>query len=400
VLTSDLVEARPRGDRLVLVPLSPDRRIGAVAFAAEYIERVTAGVGRTRAEVAEALDDLPVPARSRRLAAGLRKLLDDRCTWEAEPGLEPRRLREVVFEAAGTARAELGSGEVLDRDLVLEAAANELEMSPTELDRRLFGDLKAAWRLIEAAPVTAEALVEAWEVGQGQAVLLRAVGVTVEVRAAHAGAYRALFHKLKFLRLLHTLHRNADGSYRIVVDGPASLFGPTTKYGVRLAQLIPALNDTGAWSLEASVRWGKARRPLGFAWSGGTESPSAESGADLPEEVATLLERLKKAETPWSVRRARRILELPGVGLCVPDLRFTHPDGRTVYLEVMGYWSRAAVWRRVELVEGGLPFRVVFAVSRRLRVSEQVLGDELPGALYVYKGVMIASGVLEAVERA
>jgi predicted nuclease of restriction endonuclease-like RecB superfamily len=88
------------------------------------------------------------------------------------------------------------------------------------------------------------------------------------------------------------------------------------------------------------------------------------------------------------------------VGLCVPDLVFTHRDsGARVYLEVLGFWSRDAVWRRVELVERGLPHRILFAVSDRLRVSEAVLGGEAPGALYVYKGVMSARAVEEHLDR-
>ena len=90
---------------------------------------------------------------------------------------------------------------------------------------------------------------------------------------------------------------------------------------------------------------------------------------------------------------------MPGVGLCVPDLVFDHATtGERVYLEVLGFWSRDAVWRRVELVERGLAQRILFAVSQHLRVSEEVLGDDLPGALYVYKRVMSARAMLERVE--
>jgi predicted nuclease of restriction endonuclease-like RecB superfamily len=94
-------------------------------------------------------------------------------------------------------------------------------------------------------------------------------------------------------------------------------------------------------------------------------------------------------------------LDLPGIGLCVPDLTFTHAaTDRRVYLEVMGYWSRDAVWRRVEMVEAGLPHTVIFAVSSRLRVSEEALGDDLPGQLYVYKGVMSARAIAERLDAA
>ena len=93
------------------------------------------------------------------------------------------------------------------------------------------------------------------------------------------------------------------------------------------------------------------------------------------------------------------MLDLPGHGVCVPDLTFRHRrTRRVVHLEVMGYWSRDAVWRRVELVQAGLGEPIVFAVGQQLRVSEAVLDGELPGALYVYKRTMSAKAVVERVE--
>ena len=105
-----------------------------------------------------------------------------------------------------------------------------------------------------------------------------------------------------------------------------------------------------------------------------------------------------------------QILELPGVGLSIPDLVFERrdpPDGsraprvprERIYLEVMGYWSRAAVWKRVELVQAGLAERILFAVSAKLRVSEEVLDEDLPGALYVYKQTMSARAIADRLEK-
>ena len=100
-------------------------------------------------------------------------------------------------------------------------------------------------------------------------------------------------------------------------------------------------------------------------------------------------------KTAWTAEPAHELLDLPGAGLCVPDLVFTHADtGRRVYFEALGYWSREAVWRRVELVEAGLPQPIIFALSRRLRVSEEALDEKLPGQLYVYAGV-ISPGAVE-----
>jgi uncharacterized protein len=40
------------------------------------------------------------------------------------------------------------------------------------------------------------------------------------------------------------------------------------------------------------------------------------------------------------------------------------------------------------LIEKGLPEKILFAVSERLRVSEDVLPDDANGALVVYKGTI------------
>ena len=65
----------------------------------------------------------------------------------------------------------------------------------------------------------------------------------------------------------------------------------------------------------------------------------------------------------------------------------------------MGFWSRQAVWRRVELVEAGLPYQIVFAVSHRLRVSEQALDDRERSCLYVYKGTLSAAAIARRLDK-
>ncbi len=182
-----------------------------------------------------------------------------------------------------------------------------------------------------------------------------------------------------------------------------------TKYGLQLAMALPAIAECGRWRIEAQVLWGKERRPVTFRAAGGDDGGERVAhdpeGPDLPDEIAALLARLaareSALESDWVASPATAILDLPGAGLCVPDLVFRRRDGAgaPVYLEVLGYWSREAVWRRVELVERGLPHRILFAVSKHLRVSEAALADELPGSLYVYARALDARTILERVER-
>jgi predicted nuclease of restriction endonuclease-like RecB superfamily len=93
--------------------------------------------------------------------------------------------------------------------------------------------------------------------------------------------------------------------------------------------------------------------------------------------------------TAWSAKESTEVFDVPGLGVCVPDLVFRHRVTESrVFFEALGYWSRDAAWKRVELAQRGLKHPILFAVSSRLRVSEAVLDDVETAALYVYKGVM------------
>ena len=396
MLTADLVNARRRNGELRVTALDSRRRERAGELAAAHLELALGHIGRSRSELEEAWAVIEVQPGERRLADGIRKLVDDRCEFDAELASDPAELRRDLFSAASEARR---SG-AFDRDAVVAEVARRHGLQPDELQRAIYADLRSAHLLRGVAAIDPARLVDEYDLAQAQAVLLRAVRVRVDVQCAAPGAYRAFFHKLKFLRLLHRIQPGARGGYRIEIDGPFSLFESVTKYGLQLAMALPALRECDVFELEADVRWGAERAPLRFRLQGKRTGEGGEAERRLPDEVADLVAALREVDTPWKVAPAGAILDLPGVGLCVPDLVFEHDrTGECVYLEVMGFWSRDAVWRRVELVERGLRDRILFAVSQRLRVSEQVLGDDLPGALYVYKRVMSARAVLERVER-
>jgi predicted nuclease of restriction endonuclease-like RecB superfamily len=371
----------------------------ALSIAQDVLAVLAAHVGRTREELDDALGRIDAAPSDRKVLLGLRKLAEDACTFDATEADDAVALRQEVFVLATETRRALAIDGAFDRNAVLGAIATTRNTDVASIERALFADLRSA-QLLRAAPeMGAATLVAKWELGQAQAVLLRAVRVRVDVWCASAGALRALFHRLKFLRLLYTVSAQ-DDFHRIEIDGPFSLFDAVTKYGLQLAMMLPALRECARYRLEAEVRWGQTRETLVFRAEGEHAGHATVDDARLPDDVDALVTAIRALDCGWKVRVAQRIFDLPGVGLCVPDLELRREsDGALVHLEVMGYWSRDAVWRRVELVQQGLPQKILFAVSDRLRVSAEVLGADLPGALYVYKGKMSARSVIEHVER-
>jgi uncharacterized protein len=396
VLTADLVSARRRGKELMLTRLDPAARARAVGLAAQLAGLFQQHIGRSREDLESAAAALDVLPREVRVKEGLFKLLDDRATWGIPGGLDPEEVRQDVFLRATAMRAALLPGQRFDRDAVLAEIASARAASPIAVEQALYADLRGAALLAGIQSISAPALVEIYERGQAQAVLLRAVRIRVGVECASPGAARALFRRLKFLGLLHTI-APADKGYTIVIDGPLSLFDAVTKYGQKMAMVLPVLEACPRWSLEADIRWGKARAPLTFRASGGQGGGLADE-PPLPDAIAELLRRFSGLDTGWTARPNDRVLDLPGVGLCIPDLVFVRA-GEKIFFESLGFWSREAVFRRVDLVERGLGHKMLFAVSSRLRVSEEVLDENASSALYVYKGAMSARAIAERLER-
>lgn len=403
MLTADLVTARRRGAELRLVPLDDAGRARAAALAQSYLDIARAYVGRSRDQLESAWDSVPVAAPEQRLAAGVRKLVGDRCLFGGSPTSDTADLRRQLFAAAFAVRRALPAGEPFVRDDVLATVAAERAVAVADLERDLYADLHGAELLLEIGPLSPERLATDFDLAQAQGVLLRAVRVVAEVTAADPAIVRALFRKLKFLRLLYRIGPKEKGGYRIELDGPFSLFQSVTRYGLSLALALPSVVCCDRWRLEADVLWGQQRQPVRFLWagdaSGGTDvDPSEAPAPALPDDVAALLRDINDLGGDWVARVADKVLDLPGAGLCVPDLVFEHrTTGRQVFLEVLGFWSREAVWRRIDLVRAGLPHPIVFAVSKNLRVSEAALDGDVPSGLYVYSRVMSARAILTRV---
>lgn len=399
MLTADLVRVRKKGTELTVSELAPKLHKRALELAQAFIGLAEASIGARRADLEEAFGQVEVAASEHKLALGLRKLVEDRIEFEVSAELPPDVLRREVFEAAARERKALEDGQSWDREAFLTREAAARSIAVETLMRTLYADLRAAQVILGMRASAAAELVESYDLAQKQAVLLRAVDVIADVRCRDAYAYRALFHKLKFFRLLHRIEPHVDGGYRIFIDGPFNLFSASTKYGLSLALALPALLACDEHRIAATLRWGKERTPCTFQLAGKAKHAALREGPRLPDEVELFRERFAALGSDWQLSASSDILELPGFGLCVPDLRFvSRTTGEVAYLEVLGYWSRAAVWRRVELAREGLKERVVFAVSSRLRVSEEVLGDDVPAQLYVYKGALSAKEVLRRLD--
>jgi predicted nuclease of restriction endonuclease-like RecB superfamily len=422
VLTADLVGARRRGDELRLAPTDEARRARIAALAAALTARAREEIGNSRDGVEEALRETAAELEAaeaqatqagqasraggdRRLSAAVGKLVKDGLRFEESSAGVATELRRDLFRGAAAARRTAPAAP-FDRAAFLEGFARERGTTAGALEAGLYADRPGAQRLLAVETPAPALLAAGFEIAEAQAVLLRATKIVAEIEASDAALYRRLFRSLKFLRLLPVISPvGKRGGYRVEMDGPLSLFQGAGRYGLSLALALPAIAACDAWTIDADVRWGADRRPLRFRLGGRTNAASAALGAAapddaLPDELATFVAAFARVESGWRIDRAPAILDLPGAGLCVPDLCFVRiGDGARVFLELLGFWSREAVFRRIDLVRAGLPHRILFVASKSLRVGEALLDDAPQAALYVFTRVLNVGAILERLQR-
>ena len=330
------------------------------------------------------------------------KLVHDGCSFEEPDAEAAAALRREIFRRAAAERRAASPSAPFDRDALLAAAARERDTTADAIEAGLYADRPARQRLLAFAGRPPAALAAGFELAEAQAVLLRATHVTARVRARDAGTYRHLFRTLKFLRLLPVVTRDGrSGGYGIALDGPLSLFQGGTRYGLQLG--LGAAGDRGVRRLVDRGRGALGRRPPPAPFSHGRRGRDDRADAaapSLPDELAAFVTAFERLDSGWRVDREPTVLDLPGAGVCVPDLAFVRArDGARVHFELLGFWSREAVWRRVELVRAGLPHRILFARQQEPCASARPSSTTRPhAALYVFSRVIGAKQVLDRIE--
>src|SRR5947209_5157668 len=235
MLTGKMVRVRYARDRIVpyYLDLAEPRWL---AVSEQLLALFRQNLGRTRGELEEEIRATFGDDPGQLVHQGLAKLLQDRCEFEVASGQPPEQVRQLVFQAAARARLEEAASTCpeslpapFDRAGVLDRVAIELKTTVKDVEASLFADLKSEQRLTHFKDLTAQHLLQRYNVALAQAILLRASKVHVTVRGETPRRFRALFRRIKFHRLLCEVERLAADSYQFHLDGPLSLFSSTSR---------------------------------------------------------------------------------------------------------------------------------------------------------------------------
>lgn len=363
----------------------------ALPLAQAVLDTVAAYQFSRKAELDEALAALEGDSTHYNLVRGLAHLALAEATFETKAPIEPHHLRQQAFALA--ASTSYGERETA---AALQQLSQGFGLSPEELSEALYADLPQNQILCHLPNLNAQALLDRYNLAQTQGLLYGATRMVIQAHRNQVGEYKKLFRYLKFFRLMFAVEGDLDSGYRITVDGPASLFAQTRRYGVQMAALLPALLNVSKWELTADVLL--EEKQVQFAID---SRANLKSHYPKPPDFDSMLEstfaqRFAKLGSPWQLEREVQVVDLKGT-VFLPDFALRHPDGRVVHLEIVGFWHPEYLKRKLEKIRAAQMSNLLLAVSERLALSDEALHD-LPAQVIRFKGQLKPEAVLAALE--
>ncbi|KKH46822.1 DUF790 family protein [Methanosarcina sp. 1.H.A.2.2] len=225
-----------------------------------------------------------------RFIRGLSQLLGRRAVVETSSAVDPSTAREAVFDACtGMALSPA------ERKEALQKAAKKLSISIPELEKSLWADLEENQILKEFKPLSPAELLRQYNISLTQTILFRAVDLNIWI----TGDFQNVLWKILRSGLMYSLEDTEEKageneeterlkSVHLHLDGPASLFRMSERYGNSFAKLFPTLLKSKGWSLKAGIlhKGYQGKRILDLVLDGSEEAfrPIPEA-ARYPERV-------------------------------------------------------------------------------------------------------------------
>ena len=405
MLPTDLLIHRSNGEEIVPKRLQLDESI--ITIAQELITLFQEAKHGKKGDLNRQLQAIEGEETDYRIKRGLAHLLNRSfSTFETVSPLDPPMLRERVFASSAQSVPSLQASQ-RTMEQVAETLSQDLDRAvlPEQVKEGLYADLPENQILTSFEAPTPEALVHRYNLSQVQGVFYRASHMVINAHRNDPGQYKLLFRYMKLFQLMTYIEGDADHGFTLTIDGPTSLFKPSTRYGLAIAKVLPALLHVTRWSLAAELQIsdsysGKTRQGR-FALDSDCELvshyPPGKTYDSLLEEG--FVDRWNKSKTEWRLEREVDLIPIPG-SVMIPDFRVVHPDGRTFLVEIVGYWRPEYLRKKFSQVRQSGRDDLILAVSERLNLEKAgVKISDTPARIVWFKDQLLPKAILEVLEQ-
>lgn len=380
-----------------------------IELAEQLIKIYKDHLGRRRAELEAVLDEITVGDTDYKIIQGLTKLLADKSEFQMVSPLEPERIRYELFRYANERYPIVKRPSLTATTFAMDVyreVARRLGISPEEVLGGMYADLEENKVLTRFGStgadedqgelsISAEWLLHRYNLALAQALLYDASRMTIHIY----DHYRMIFSYIKLFGLMHVIKKRAFG-YEVELDGPASMFHLSRKYGIRMAKFLPALVLCDRWQMEAEIVVDEEfHRLLKFTLNPayGLKSHYKKVERFDSDLERTFARKFAKAKTEWELRREDTVIDLGG-RVMIPDFSLRHPDGRRALLEIVGFWTPQYLEGKLEKIKQAKLDNLIIAVSEDLDCAKQGFAG-LKGEVLFFKAGLKVGEVLARAEK-
>lgn len=345
-------------------------------------------VDKTRGALEAALSTFEGGRMGYKIVRGLAKILEGFAEFVPNQEMDYAALRLQLFEYVEQYRPVVRRADLVHRHTkrqVLEKFTREVG----PLRQNLYDDLPDSQVLVKMKrKVEPEELIRRYNLALAQGLLYRCYRTEIRIW----DSYKTVFRYLKLAQLMHKIQ--SEGKvYRIIVDGPFSLFRRTQKYGVNLARFLPGLILANKWELRAKINTKDGRRVFRLDQNCGLRSYYRKEHPFDSRVEESFYKQFEKRKTNWQIHREGEILDL-GDTVLIPDFKFTHPDGRSALLEIVGFWTPEYLSNKLKKLRRANRKDLIVAVNQNLNCAR----GEFKGPVIFYKTRVKVGEVLKLLE--
>jgi predicted nuclease of restriction endonuclease-like RecB superfamily len=322
------------------------------------IEAYQNSVGKKKKALKKISDDLEDEGYGYQLVRGLSLLLDRRSVFKCTSQTDPPELRRKIFQATGKAGPATTPQQ---RKTIIEKVASQLKISKERLEESMYSDLDSELTLQIFNPISPQELLEKYNLSLTQTLLFN----TTELKFTVSANWQKIFFKVKRLGLIYDAYK--ENEVWVKVDGPASLFKLTRRYGTATAKLLPVIIASPKWAVEAKILWKFTNEIYTFrveSWKHaslfGTRHFAESYDSAVEEDFAN---RFQALNSDWQLKREPEPITADRHVL-IPDFSFER-DGTKRYMEIVGFWTTEYLLRKIDKLKKTKE-RIILAVDETL----------------------------------
>jgi predicted nuclease of restriction endonuclease-like RecB superfamily len=300
-----------------------------------------AHVGKKKKAVKDFVSDLEDRGLDYRFVRGLSFLLDRRSIFKCNERIDPLVLRRKTFELT----EKLGLPTTHEqRNRIVAAVASELGIPAQKVEESLYADLDSELVLEKFDPLPPQDLLKEYNISLTQTLLFN----STQLNFTTSGNWQRIFYTIKKLGLIYDVYR--EGGLHVKIDGPASLFKLTRRYGTSIAKLLPAVIINSQWTVEAKILWKYTNEICDFkieSW----KHRSLLRASMLPVSYDSAVEEdfaehFQALKSEWLLRREPEPVSV-GKQVIIPDFSLERACVK-VYVEIVGFWTMEYLLRKIE----------------------------------------------------